>query len=178
VNLEIQADPVPLHVDDTGTIRIGQSRVTLDVLLTFHRQGMSPETLAENFPSLSLADVYGTLAYYFRHQQEMDEYLRQRDQQAEASGQPSQVSGVVHEDGACAPFPPVGTDAWGQMNRKRAELIRKKIQGGLSAAEQEQYETLQRRSLEALERASPRSSGDHASANRAEARSQEEAHNG
>ena len=51
-----------------------------------------------------------------------------------------------------ADFPHVGTAEWGRMNRKRAELIRKKIRGELSGEERELYETLQRRSLEELER--------------------------
>ena len=57
-------------------------------------------------------------------------------------------------------FPRVGTAAWGEMNRRRAELIRKKIRGELSPEEQALYEALQRRSLEALERAFPRQGED------------------
>jgi hypothetical protein len=33
MTITLHADPVPLRVDDTGAIRVGQSRVTLDVLL-------------------------------------------------------------------------------------------------------------------------------------------------
>jgi hypothetical protein len=53
-------------------------------------------------------------------------------------------------------FPRPETPAWGLMNRKRAELIRKKISGQLNRDEQREYERLQRLSLEALERAFPR----------------------
>lgn len=53
-------------------------------------------------------------------------------------------------------FPEVGTEAWGQMNRKRAKLIRKKLHGELTVEEQKLYEFLQCRSLEAVERAFPR----------------------
>jgi hypothetical protein len=48
-------------------------------------------------------------------------------------------------------FPQVGTAEWGEMNRKRAELIRKNIRGELSESEREEYETLQRLSLAAVE---------------------------
>jgi hypothetical protein len=50
-----------------------------------------------------------------------------------------------------AAFPKPGTAEWGQMNRRRAELIRKNLRGELSAEEREEYETLQRLSLAALE---------------------------
>lgn len=52
-------------------------------------------------------------------------------------------------DGAA--FPQVGTAEWGEMNRKRAELIRKKIRGELSESEREECETLQRLSLAEVE---------------------------
>ena len=42
------------------------------------------------------------------------------------------------------------------MNRKRAELIRKKLRGALGEEEWELFETLQRYSLEELERNFPR----------------------
>jgi hypothetical protein len=46
-----------------------------------------------------------------------------------------------------AGFPKIGTAEWGEMNRRRAELIRKKIHGELTESEREEYETLQRLSL-------------------------------
>jgi hypothetical protein len=55
-----------------------------------------------------------------------------------------------------ANFPEVGTPRWGEMNRLRAELIRKKVRGKLSDSEQRLYEALQRGSREALDKAFPR----------------------
>jgi GNAT superfamily N-acetyltransferase len=52
-------------------------------------------------------------------------------------------------------FPDPGTDAWAGMNRKRAELIRKKNRGGLTPDELREYERLQRLSQAALERVFP-----------------------
>ena len=53
-------------------------------------------------------------------------------------------------------FPAVNTAAWGLMNQRRAELIRKKHRHGLTDAEQIEYDRLQRLTFEALERAFPR----------------------
>jgi uncharacterized protein (DUF433 family) len=81
--MSLHADPVPLRVDETGTIRVGQSHVTLDVLLQYWRMGMKPEEIARGLDTLTLADVHGALAYYHRHQAETDDYLRRRAQEAE-----------------------------------------------------------------------------------------------
>jgi len=83
MTLVLHTDPVPLRLDETGAIRVGQSRVTLDVLLHYWRQGMKAEEIARGLDTLTLADVHGALAYYFRHQSEMDDYLRRREQEAE-----------------------------------------------------------------------------------------------
>jgi uncharacterized protein (DUF433 family) len=83
MTIALHADPAPLRVDDTGTIRVGQSRVTLDVLLQYFRMGMSPDEIASGLDTLSLADIHGALAYYFRHQTEMDSYLAAREEEAE-----------------------------------------------------------------------------------------------
>jgi uncharacterized protein (DUF433 family) len=83
MTITLHADPVPLHVDDTGAIRVGQSRVTLDVLLRYWRLGMKPEDIARGLDTLTAADVHGALAYYLRHQNELDEYLRRREEEAE-----------------------------------------------------------------------------------------------
>ncbi len=51
--------------------------------------------------------------------------------------------------------PQVGTAEWGRMNRRRAELIRKKLSGELTESEREEYETLQRLSLAAVDASFP-----------------------
>ena len=83
MSLTLHADPIPLHVDDGGSIRVGESRVTLDSLLQYWRLGMKPEEIARGLDTLTLADVHGALAYYLRHQAEIDEYLRRREGEAE-----------------------------------------------------------------------------------------------
>ncbi len=83
MSITLHADPVPLRVDETGTIRVGESRVGLDVVLQYWRSGMSPEEIAKGLDSLTLADIHGALAYYLRHPSEVDKYLRAREQEAE-----------------------------------------------------------------------------------------------
>src|SRR5436853_4009886 len=83
MTLTLHSDPIPLRLDDTGSIRVGQSRVTLDVLLQYWRLGMTPEEIARGLDTLTLADIHGALAYYFRHQTEIDQYLSRREEEAE-----------------------------------------------------------------------------------------------
>jgi hypothetical protein len=83
MTITLHIDPVPLRLDDTGAIRAGLSRVTLDVLVQYWRLGMKPEEIARGLDTLSLADVHAAPAYYFRHQTEVDHYLALREEEAE-----------------------------------------------------------------------------------------------
>ncbi len=83
MSIVIHPYSVPLRVDETGTIRVGQTRITLDVLLADHRRGWSPEEIVKQLDTLTLPDVYGALAYYSSHKAELDEYLRIRKEAAD-----------------------------------------------------------------------------------------------
>jgi uncharacterized protein (DUF433 family) len=83
MSLLVATEPMPLTTDADGVVRIGGTRVTLDTVVTAFRQGATAETMAEQYPSLSLADVYTALGYYLRHQAEVDAYLRRRLDQAD-----------------------------------------------------------------------------------------------
>ena len=73
---------LPLRLDAHGTIRVGQSRVTLDTVIEAYQRGVSPEEIVRQFPAVTLAEVYGTIAYYLQHQPELDAYLRAREEAA------------------------------------------------------------------------------------------------
>jgi uncharacterized protein (DUF433 family) len=77
-------DTSVLGTDEHGVIRIASTRVTLDTLIDSFFDGASAETIAEQFPTLSLAEVYSTIGYYLRHRAEMDAYLERRRQEEEA----------------------------------------------------------------------------------------------
>ena len=49
---------VPLRLDAQGTIRVGQSRVTLDTVIGAFHQGASPEAIARQFPAVTLAELH------------------------------------------------------------------------------------------------------------------------
>lgn len=78
------AEPSPLQVDAHGTIRVGGTRVTLESVVYDYESGASPEEIVEDFPSLTLAHVYGALAYYHQHREEVRQYLQRQEAEAEA----------------------------------------------------------------------------------------------
>ena len=80
---EIAEDGVPLYVDATSDVRITGSRVLYDLVVHCHNRGDSAETIAENFPTASLANVYGALAYYHNHREQVDAYVAWRDAEGE-----------------------------------------------------------------------------------------------
>ena len=75
--------PIPLRKDEYGAVRIANTRVTLDVIVAAYQHGDTPEEINEGFPSLTLADIYAVIAYYLNNQEQLDAYLRERDEQAE-----------------------------------------------------------------------------------------------
>lgn len=79
----VDAEPVPLARDAHGVLRVGLSRVTLDVVVAAFHEGATAEEIAHQYPTLDLADVYGVISYYLRHQGEVKAYLsRRRDEAA------------------------------------------------------------------------------------------------
>jgi uncharacterized protein (DUF433 family) len=82
--LAIQTEPTPLATDPDGVVRVGGTRVTLDTLVAAFADGLTPEEIVYEYPSLPLAEVYVVLGYYLRHRAEVETYLHQRLDQAEA----------------------------------------------------------------------------------------------
>jgi uncharacterized protein (DUF433 family) len=85
-----------VRVDEHGVMRIGNSRVMLDSIVAGFEQGHSPETLQQQYPTLSLEEVYGAITYYLAHTDEVHAYLKRQDElwearRAKSAGRPSPV---------------------------------------------------------------------------------------
>jgi uncharacterized protein (DUF433 family) len=79
----VQVPAVTLRRDDHGVMRVGETRVRLDTVLTAWKQGDSPEQIAENFDALDLAEIYGVISYYLSNRAETDKYLIQNREAGE-----------------------------------------------------------------------------------------------
>jgi len=72
--------------------------VSLDSIVYAFRSGESPETIRENYPTLQLEQVYGAIAFYLGHQEEIDPYLKaKQDAFEEARRSQSHVSTELRE---------------------------------------------------------------------------------
>lgn len=67
-----------------GGYWIAGTRVSLDSVVYDFLDGMSPDSIAENFPVLTLEEVYGAIAFYLANREEVDAYLRETDAQFES----------------------------------------------------------------------------------------------
>lgn len=74
---------MPLVVTEQGTIRIKGSRVSLDSIIHHFKLGATAEQIVQSFPSVSLGDVYFSIAYYLTHRQEVEEYLEEQEAAAD-----------------------------------------------------------------------------------------------
>ncbi len=74
---------VPISTDKDGNIRIGGTRVTLEVVIARYQQGYTPEQINGGFPTLRLADIYALITYYLYHKDEVEAYLLKQKQEAE-----------------------------------------------------------------------------------------------
>ena len=85
-----------VHADEHGVLRVGNTRVMLDSVVAAFEQGHSPETIQQQFPDLSLEEVYGASTYYLAHYDEVKAYLQRQETlwktlQAEAEARSSPV---------------------------------------------------------------------------------------
>jgi uncharacterized protein (DUF433 family) len=77
------AQTAPLTLWEDGSIRIGSSRVTLDSVVHEFVQGSTAEQIQDDFPSLSLREIYGAISYYLEHEDRISEYLKRREEEAQ-----------------------------------------------------------------------------------------------
>src|SRR5205809_4181892 len=82
--LPFDADRPPLRVDEGGAVRVGTSRISLDLVVEQYENGMTPEDMVRAYDTLVLADVHAVIAYYLRHREEVRAYLKRREEEAEA----------------------------------------------------------------------------------------------
>ncbi|HEX9294353.1 MAG TPA: DUF433 domain-containing protein [Polyangiaceae bacterium] len=65
------------------------TRVSLDSVVYAFWNGQTPESIAQSFPTLMLEQVYGAIAFYLAHRDEIDRYLAGRRSNFEAAREKS-----------------------------------------------------------------------------------------
>jgi uncharacterized protein (DUF433 family) len=69
-----------VRTDEHGAMRIGQSRVLLESVIYAFQEGHSPETIRQQYPALSLEEVYGAIAFYLANQESVHQYLERQEE--------------------------------------------------------------------------------------------------
>lgn len=83
MSFAVRAEAPPLREESDGALRIGSSRVLLELVLRAFQDGSTPEGIVQRYSTLSLADVYAVIAYALRHPAEIQDYMDLRERQAE-----------------------------------------------------------------------------------------------
>jgi uncharacterized protein (DUF433 family) len=66
--------------NDAGTLVVRDSRVSLTSIVHAFWRGETPEAIVQAFPSLSLEQVYGAIAWYLARRKRVDREIRQTDE--------------------------------------------------------------------------------------------------
>jgi uncharacterized protein (DUF433 family) len=81
--LNIKPVAVPIEKTNGNEWRVKGTRIPIDTVIFAFNRGDSPQAIVEQYPVLTLADVYGVIAYYLQSRVEVDEYLEKRRRRAE-----------------------------------------------------------------------------------------------
>ena len=84
MTIVLKSEKPPLREDQTGAIRVGNSRVLLEIVIRAFQNGASPESIVSQYSTLTLSDTYGAIAYYLKNKDEVEEYLDKREELAES----------------------------------------------------------------------------------------------
>lgn len=79
----LQSEAPPVRRDASGALRVGHSRVLVDLVIRAFQDGATSEAIAQRYPTATLGDIYAVIAYYLRHREDLDAYLATREQQAQ-----------------------------------------------------------------------------------------------
>ena len=81
-----------------GGYYVAGTRVSLDSVVYNFRNGASPEKIAQSFPSLTLAQIYGAIAFYLDNKEHVDSYLERGEKEFEDAAPPlSQTKPALFE---------------------------------------------------------------------------------
>ena len=76
-------DTVPLVQLENGAVRVRNSRVTLETIVHRMQMGDTAEEINDGFPTVSVSTIKEILAWYFDNKADVDEYIRQGEEETE-----------------------------------------------------------------------------------------------
>jgi uncharacterized protein (DUF433 family) len=91
--------------DDRVAIIEGSTMKVVELITSHLAYGWSPEELHFQFPHIALGKIYSALAYYWDHQEALDEDMKQRLEKVKAlqrQAPPSRIARKLRERGIIA----------------------------------------------------------------------------
>src|SRR5215470_20126 len=68
--------PASPYIDQQdGALRIAGTRVSLSSVVAHFQEHQTPDQIVESFPTVTLAQAYGAIAYYLENEQLIKDYL-------------------------------------------------------------------------------------------------------
>jgi uncharacterized protein (DUF433 family) len=83
--MKTEIDTLLARSPDTcgGRVRLAGTRVTVNQIVVWYKQGYGPEEIADQYPQLTLAQVYAALTYYHANRGEIEADLLTEQHEAE-----------------------------------------------------------------------------------------------
>lgn len=98
MTLLLEPETPLIRQDASGALRVGNSRVLLELVVHAFQAGATPEAIVQRYSSLTLPDVYSAIAHYLRHREAIEDYLQSREALAEQNRlRAEQLSGDLTE---------------------------------------------------------------------------------
>jgi len=77
------AQTIRLTKTADGTIRIGETRVALESIVHHFSLGATAEEIAQKFPALKLAEIYGVISYFLENHEAVAEYVLRQEAESD-----------------------------------------------------------------------------------------------
>lgn len=72
-----------LVVDEQGQLKIEGTRIKVRFLIELYKAGNTPEQIQKEYDFLTLAQIHSALAYYYDHQEQVDEQIAESEAEYE-----------------------------------------------------------------------------------------------
>ena len=80
------AFPVSPYIEERdGALKVAGTGVSLASIVISFTEGESPEKIVQSFPTLTLAQVYGAIAYYLGNEKLINDYIAEVQREFERS---------------------------------------------------------------------------------------------
>ena len=77
VKLTFDEERVPLREIEEGDVRVGNTKVALEGIISSYLEGCTPEEIQWNYEVVSLGDICSVIGYYLHRKEEVDQYMRE-----------------------------------------------------------------------------------------------------